>query len=180
MRRPGGSCELTGPRLSDCLLHYFRQSEQINSGIVLACAQVPDREGTPRWRAAALLIQRIPEDGSGEVSEASEEDWRRALILAASCTEEELLDSELAPNELLYRLFHEEGVRVYEPRALSKGCRCTNAKLENIIRSLPEAELDHYKIDGEVVLTCEFCNISWRFNDADIAALKSNSSASQR
>ena len=133
-----------------------------------------------RWRAAALLIQRIPEDGSGEVSEASEEDWRRALILASSCTEEELLDPALEPNQLLYRLFHEEGVRVFDRRPLKKGCRCNDGKVENIIRSLPQEELEHYKINGEVVLTCEFCNVAWRFNDADIAALQAPAGQDQR
>lgn len=161
-----GIVELTGPRLADCLLHYFRQSEQVNAGIIVAVAQ---RDGA--WRAGALLLQRIPEEGGAHAearAEVGEEDWRRALILAASCSEDELLDATLPPNDLLYRLFHEEGVRVFDSRPLSKGCRCSRGKVENILASLPRGEIEALKQDGEVVMTCQFCNIDFRFNEKEL------------
>jgi molecular chaperone Hsp33 len=158
-----GIVELTGPRLADCLLHYFRQSEQVNAGIIVAAAE---RDGV--WRAGALLVQRVPDEGGETREEVGEEDWRRALVLAASCSKDELLDPDLPPNDLLYRLFHEEGVRVFEPRGFSKGCRCTRGKVENILASLPKSEIDALKEDGEVVMTCQFCNVAFRFDEKEL------------
>lgn len=158
-----GIVELTGPRLADCLLHYFRQSEQVNAGIIVATGE---RQGG--WRAGALLVQRVPDEGGESHAEVGEEDWRRALVLAASCSTEELLDPALSPNDLLYRLFHEEGVRVFEPRGYAKGCRCTRGKVENILASLPQSEIEALKEDGEVVMTCQFCNIDFRFNEEEL------------
>lgn len=166
-----GLVELSGPRLADCLLHYFRQSQQLNAGILVACER---RDG--RWRGSALLIERIPEEGgaasAGEYAgglygggDIVEEDWRRALILMASCTESELLDPAISPERLLFRLFHEEGVRVFEPRPVSVGCRCTRERVENILRSIPREQIEEMKVEGEVVMTCEFCSHDFRFDD---------------
>lgn len=166
-QRYQGLVELTGPRLADCLLHYFRQSQQLNAGILVACGRV---EGA--WRAGALLIERIPETAGGEVGEISQEDWRRALILMASLTEKELLDPALAPERLLYRLFHEDGVRVFETRPVSVGCRCTREKLEGVLRSIPPAELEPMKVEGAVVMTCEFCARDFRFDEPELAEIQ--------
>lgn len=169
-----GLVELTGPRLADCLLHYFRQSQQLNAGILVACER---REAG--WRAGALLIERIPEEGgqgagAGEFSaEGVEEDWRRALILMASCTDAELLDRAISPERLLFRLFHEEGVRVFEPRDVVVGCRCTRERVEGIIRSIPRDQIEEMKEGDAVVMTCEFCARDFRFDDAALETLYS-------
>jgi molecular chaperone Hsp33 len=170
-----GIVELTGSTLVDCIHHYFRQSEQLATGIRLAVERDP--EGG--WRGAALLLQRMPPAGIGAES-ADEEDadapdddgWRRALTLLATATDAELLDPELAPHDLLYRLFHEEGVRVYRPRALRAGCRCSRARVERVLRSLTRAEIGTLEEeDGAVVATCEFCNASYRFSREEVDAL---------
>ena len=110
----------------------------------------------------------MPDEGGESQESVGEEDWRRALVLAASCTVDELLDPALPPNDLLFRLFHEEGVRVFEPRPLTKGCRCSRGKVENILASLPKSEIDALKEDGEVVMTCQFCNIDFRFDEKEL------------
>ncbi len=192
-QRYQGLVELSGPSLADCLLHYFRQSQQINAGILLAAAPPESDLGGRGWRASALLIERVPESGgtaasdvaaAGEVTpgdgdpgaesdpaEISGEDWNRALILTASCTRAELLDPDLAPNQLLYRLFHEDGVRVFAPRPISVGCRCSRSKVEDILRSLGRESVEDYKVDGEVVMTCEFCAYDFRFDDTALDQL---------
>ena len=175
-QRYQGLVELSGPSLADCLLHYFRQSQQINAGILLAAAPPDSELGGDGWRASALLIERVPEAGghrspSDDLTEISGEDWNRALILTASCTRAELLDPALPPNNLLYRLFHEDGVRVFPPRPLSVGCRCSLDKVENILRSLGRDAIDEYKVEGEVVMTCEFCAQDFRFDDAALDRL---------
>jgi len=156
-----GIVALTGDSLADCLQHYFMQSEQLQSGIVLAAG----RRGA-HWVSAALVLQRLPEEAVHAIED--EDDWRRAMVLQASCSEDELLDDSLALNDLLFRLFHEEGVRVFEPRQVTEGCRCSQDKLEKVLKSMPRAEIEDLKIDGAVEVTCEFCTRSYRFDDADL------------
>lgn len=164
-----GIVELRGTSLADCLQHYFLQSEQIQTGVLVAAG----RGARGRWRSAGIVLQRIPPEGGAldgrpraAVLEVDEDAWRRAMVLLASCTETELLDARLPANDLLFRLFHEEGVRVFRRRALRDRCRCRRKRLEATLRSLPRDEIDDLMIDGEVVVTCEFCRKSYRFDRA--------------
>ncbi len=156
-----GIVALDGDTLADCLQHYFMQSEQLQSGIVLAAGR---RGGA--WVAAALVLQRLPEESIGNIDH--EDDWRRAMVLQASCSPEELLDDSLPLNDLLYRLFHEEGVRVFEPRPLVEACRCSGERLEAVLAAMPRAEIEDLKLNGAVEVTCEFCTRVYRFDDADL------------
>ena len=170
-RRYQGIVELTGERLADSMQHYFRQSEQVNAGLALVAERGPQG-----WRAGALLIQQLPEEPGGKlqaVSSHEEDDWRRALVLMSSCTPGELLDLALPPNDLLYRLFHEEGVRVFEPLPYIEACRCSRQRIETTLQSLPRDELQSLKQDDDkLVVTCQFCNRVYHFEEADLAALE--------
>ncbi len=161
-----GIVKLVGETLADCLQHYFRQSEQVQSGLIVATDLVDGY-----WRAAGLVLQQLPEDNPAHGQPVDEDAWQRAMILQASCTRVELLGPDLPANDLLYRLFHEEGVRVFRRRALLAGCRCSWPRLEETLRSLPRQEVEDLCIDGEVVVTCEFCNRRYRFNSAALARL---------
>jgi molecular chaperone Hsp33 len=176
-----GIVELTGATLVDCVQHYFRQSEQLETGIRMAVARAGG-EGVPEWRAGALMLQRMPGAAGGAAardeedddfdSETADDDWRRALMLLSTASNAELLDPTLEPNDLLYRLFHEEGVRVFRPRTLRPGCRCSRERVERVLRSLTGEELSSLEEeDGAIVATCEFCNSSYRFSREDVAAL---------
>jgi molecular chaperone Hsp33 len=175
-----GIVELIGATLVDCVQHYFRQSEQLETGIRMAVARGRG-EGGPEWRAGALMLQRMPVEGgeaaagSGDEdddADAGDDDWRRALMLLATASNAELLDPTLEPNDLLYRLFHEEGVRVFRPRTLKPGCRCSRARVERVLRSLTGEELTSLEEeDGAIVATCEFCNARYRFSRDDIAQI---------
>ena len=79
-------------------------------------------------------------------------------------TDDELLDDALAPERLLYRLFHAEGVATDRARALSYGCRCSRARLAGILEGFGTDDLDHMVVDGAIVMTCEFCNYDFRFS----------------
>ncbi len=166
MERYQGIVALSGATLADCLQHYFLQSEQIQTGLILASGKVGDS-----WRAAGLILQRLPEEAAGTAAAAvpDEDAWRRAMVLQASCTGAELLDPTLPVNGLLYRLFHEEGVRVFRRRPLAARCRCGRDRLEQTLRSLPRAEIEDLRIDGAVIVTCEYCNRRYRFDDAALA-----------
>jgi molecular chaperone Hsp33 len=164
-----GIVALTGEHLTDALAHYFEQSEQLLTTARLAARRYPDG-----WRAGAVLIQHLPEDDAGRVHknpDEDEEDWRRAGILLHSVADVELLDRTLDLNSLLFRLFHEERVRVFPPHAVQRGCRCSAERVERVLQSIPRAELDDLKIDGEVVVTCEFCSESYRFDETALDRL---------
>jgi molecular chaperone Hsp33 len=165
-----GIVELTGATLADCVHHYFRQSEQLDAAVKVAAGRA-----TSGWRAGALMLQRLP-PAAGAADEV-EDGWRRALAFMASSTEQELLDERLAPNDLLYRLFHEDGVRVFTQSKLRPGCRCSRERVERVLRSLPSDELESFKIDGLIAVSCEFCSARYEFSDSQIAALKDADSA---
>ena len=168
-----GIVELAGDSLADCVNHYFRQSEQLKTAFKLTAGR-----SAAGWRAGALFLQQMPASGGTwspglpdqpqdiVLGSGEEDDWRRALAFMASCRDEELLSEWLPANDLLYRLFHQERVRVYRVRPLSLGCRCSRSRLETILRSLPHDEVREMTVDGEVVMTCQFCNVDFRFNDA--------------
>ena len=169
-----GIVELTGATLGDCIHHYFRQSEQLQATITLAAGRVAAGGGGKVWRAGALMIQRLPE-GHGADAEAEEEGWREAAAKLASCTRRELLDPGLPPDRLLYRLFHEGGVRAHRTRPLTDTCRCSQQRVVRMLRSLPRAELEDLKIDGKLVVTCEFCNRGYRFAEDELDRLYASS-----
>ncbi len=147
-------------------LHYFATSEQIGSWIRLACLHTP-----AGWRAGALVLERVAGAGGVDpgLSEAEvSESWRTATALAATLTESELLDDGLSARRLLDRLFGLEGVAVERARALSYGCRCSRARLAGILEGFGADDLDHMAVDGDIVMTCEFCNVDFRFPRADM------------
>jgi molecular chaperone Hsp33 len=158
-----GIVALTGPTLTDCLAHYFEQSEQLLTAAKLAARRYPDG-----WRAGAVLIQHLPEEDEGRIPKTpadNEEDWRRATILMNTVAEVELLDRTLDLNSLLYRLFHEEQVRAFPPHAIQRGCRCSAERVERALLSIPASELEDLKVDGEIVVTCEFCSTQYASED---------------
>ena len=161
-----GIVELVGDTLTDCLIHYFRQSEQIDVGILVAVGRDQDN----RWRGGGLLLQRLPDQAAAETADHLEH-WRHGMIMMDSVTTDELLDPGLSPDRLLYRLFHEDGVRVFPVTRLAKGCRCTSERLAGILASLPRSEVEEFKVDGVVSMTCEFCNRQFDYDDAALRAL---------
>jgi molecular chaperone Hsp33 len=168
-----GIVELQGASLAECAHHYFRQSEQLEAGLKVAVARVPDREGIPRWRGGSLMIQRLPSGSGPHARDEEDEGWRHAVILMSSTTAAELLDSSLPPEALLFRLFHEDGVRVFPQHPLAAQCRCTRERVERVLRLLPPQDIAEMKVDGQVAVTCQFCNAVYVFDEAQIAALGS-------
>ncbi len=155
-----GITALGGSTLADSARAYFGQSEQLETAIALAAT--PGGDGKTA-RAAALMIQRPPATG--------EEPWRRAAILTDSVTAAELLDPALAPSELLFRLFHGDGVRVFRPKPLRFACRCSSERVERMLRSFPRAEIEDMTVGGRVGVTCEFCKAEYTFDETAINAL---------
>jgi molecular chaperone Hsp33 len=161
--------ELGGATLAECAQHYFRQSEQVQAGIKLSVGRT-GHDGS--WRAGGLMLERVPpEGGRAIIADDVEDAWRRAMVLMSSATREELVDPDLPPHGLLYRLFHEDGVRVYRTHALEARCRCSRERIEAILRAFPPSELDEMKKEEVTTVTCQFCNARYTFDAADLARL---------
>lgn len=164
--RQQGIVALQGPTLADSALAYFATSEQHPVWLRLASARTP-----AGWRAGALVLERIAGGGAIDPAmdaEARQESWRTATLLAETLSADELLDDALTPEQLLFNVFHSEGVVASRARPLSYGCRCTRQRLSGILEGFTTEELDHMSVDGSVVMTCEFCNIDFRFPREDL------------
>lgn len=162
-----GIVELQGSSLVECVQHYFMQSEQIGTGIKMAVGQ---RGG--QWRAGGIMMQKMPEEESvrfqSNHANLDEDDWRRAMIFLDSCTEDEFLDPALPIDDLLMRLFNEEGVRVFEPRSIINECRCSEERVFTVLRMLSKDDREFMEKDGFVTMACEFCSREYKYEAAII------------
>lgn len=187
MERYQGIVELDGSSLSGAAQEYFRRSEQIASYIKLSVAKIYSG-GSWRWRAGGLLIQHLTAEGgveaplkddgsdSGLAAAPEEEDWRRVETLARTVEDHELTDPTLSPQLLLYRLFHEEGVRAAPGKTVVARCGCTREHVRSFLERFGPAELaDLTDPDGGVTVTCEFCSTPYRFTDAELAVASASS-----
>ena len=150
-----GIIPIEGETLALCAEHYFAQSEQVPTRVRLAVGEV-QAGGGRAWRAGGAMIQYIAEDEArGETREA----WEREQVLFETLGEDELIDPNVPPDRLLYRLFHEEGVRLFEPKPLRAFCRCSRDRVLGMLRSFPQSERDEMvEDDGLIRVTCEYCS----------------------
>jgi molecular chaperone Hsp33 len=175
MERYQGVVPLEGESLTEAADTYFRQSEQLPTLIRLAVAkhyragQIGG--GSWTWRAGGLLVQKLTREGGHgpAVGGFDEEDWLRARALAETVEDHELLDPLLPPDRLLYRLFHEEQIRAYRAIGLETYCSCSRERVEELLRRFTSEDLKDMVVDGEVWVTCEFCNSRYRFDPASFA-----------
>ncbi len=161
-----GIVELKGASLVDCVQHYFNQSEQMGTAIKMAAGL---RDGV--WRSGGIMLQHLPEDEAVlQLAQGNlrEDDWRRTMILLDSCSDDEFLDPALHSNMLLFRLFNEEGVRVYEPSGVHKECRCSLERVENILKTMPAEDIEYMTQEGRIEMKCEFCAQKYNFDLKDI------------
>jgi molecular chaperone Hsp33 len=175
---------LEGESLAEAAHMYFRQSEQIPSYVRLAVAESVTPTGRS-WRAGGLLLQYVPAGGGaarardlhpGDAPENSEsvpdeEDddaWTEGQALAGTLEDHELLEPSLSGERLLFRLFHERGVKVFAERPLEEFCRCSADRIERLLKSFtPQERADMVGDDGRIGVTCEFCATHRSFDPAD-------------
>ena len=166
-----GIVELSGDSISESMQHYFTNSEQ---SIVFMKIAVEKREeqGEVIWTAGGLMIQQIPKEGGkpleGAVSDNNEsettaeedlvEEWNHSKALAATIKDEELLDIYLSPQALLYRLYNEDGVWVYDAEEFRAECSCSREKVIQTLEQFPDTELEDMMEDGSLEVKCQFCS----------------------
>ena len=165
-----GIVSLDGAQLGDCAAHYFVQSEQIAASLRVGAGRIDYPGGRSAWRAASLMVQRLPAEENA--LSVDPDGWNRVRVLMDSVTDAEMLDPDLPHGDLLFRLFHEDGVRVFETAPLRAACRCSRGRVVDVLRALDSGDRDDLKADdGAVVVTCEFCGREYRFADADLDTL---------
>src|SRR6202790_1715426 len=183
MSRYQGLVALDGGSLEEPPHEYFLRSEQIPTRVRLAVGEEwrGGEGGGPkhRWRAGGILLQFLPkaperarqadlhpgDSPEGSVTHTIEEDdaWVEGQSLISTVQDIELIDPDLSGERLLYRLFHERGVRVFPPLPLRAQCSCSRDAVAAMLASFaPGARADMVK-DGKVVVTCEFCSSVYEF-----------------
>jgi molecular chaperone Hsp33 len=152
--RTQGITPIEGESLSLCAEHFFEQSEQVPTKVRLAIGSVDAGDG-PRWRAGGALIQIIAADQArGDTADV----WERSRALFATLADDELLDPTVTPETLLYRLFHEDGVRLEGARPLVAQCRCSAERIEAMMASFSaEDRAEMVEPDGRIHVKCEYC-----------------------
>ncbi len=159
-QRYQGIVPLVGGSLASSLDAYFEQSEQLHTRFWLR---------SDGQRAAGLLLQQLPAQLVTDAGER-EEQWAHICTLAATVQDEELL--ELAAERMLYRLFHEDPVRLFQPRGIRFSCTCSRERTLNALSSISVDEIeDILREQGSVTMDCEFCNQRYVFQKEDLAAL---------
>jgi molecular chaperone Hsp33 len=183
MERYQGIVALGGVTLSEAALGYFQQSEQIPTRLRLAAGALAQRGTRPEaWRAGAIMVQHLPRDGgispqpfhSGDAPQGHDEHvveddhWVKARLLLDTVEDHELLDPMLTPEELLYRLYHEDGVTVYRPVTLERHCTCSREKIGDLLKSFSDDDRAAMMTDGVIDVTCEFCSTHYRFAPEEV------------
>ncbi len=184
-QRYQGIVQLDGIGLEEVARRYFRQSEQIPTEVRIAVGEVlTRREGASpvhSWRAGGIIAQFLPEseerarqrdlhggDGAPEDDEFSVDDaWAEAQALVQTVADIELTDSEVEPERLLFRLFNEHGVRVFDSIALDAKCGCSTQKVENVLAGLSAQERENSVENGAISVKCEFCSATYEFSPGD-------------
>ena len=165
--RTQGITPIEGESLSLAAEHYFEQSEQIPTKVHLAVGQVTTETGTI-WRSGGALIQLIAGD---EARGSTEDVWDRTRALFHTLADDELIDPTVPPETLLFRLFHEDGVRLEDAHALKAHCRCSPDRIQSVLGSFTEAErADMVEPDGMIHVTCEYCATVYALDPETVAA----------
>ncbi len=162
-QRYQGFVDLQHASLSAVLENYFAQSEQLPARILLAADET---------QAVGLMLQQLPADGGHDAVQDTDA-WPRILQLTATLADHELLHA--TPEQLLYRLYHEESVQVFAPRPLAFGCSCSRERVGAMLRSLGRDEVEAALAarEDEIEVTCEFCARVYHFDRIDAEHLLS-------
>ncbi len=158
-----GIVGLEGGTLAECAQKYFDDSEQLPTAVKLSVGRAAGV-----WRASGIMVQYLPPAGR-PVDERDDEAWREAAILMASVRDDELVDPDLPSEQLLYRLFNQPGVRVFDKEPLGTFCQCSRERIENVLSQFDPAELSDMVIDGKIIVTCEFCTSEYSFDPPKIS-----------
>jgi molecular chaperone Hsp33 len=182
-----GLVALEGKDLEHVAHEYFLRSEQIPTRVRLAVGEElsPGAAGARhQWRAGGILVQFLPlsperarrdfdpgdvPEGMGPLDVAEDDAWVEGRSLASTVEDVELIDPGVSAERLVYRLFHERGVRVFRSREIGAVCSCSRASVTNMLKSFSQDDRDHMVENGKIKVTCEFCSSNYEFDPAEVA-----------
>jgi molecular chaperone Hsp33 len=180
-KRYQGIVRLDGRGLEEAVREYFRQSEQIPTELRLGVGRLVEPGSPGRWRAGGLFAQFLPESSrarppvdlpsGNEAADAAtppppDDAWTEALALIDTIDRFELVDPTVGAERLLYRLFHERGVRVFDGTAIADRCRCSRERALSIVRGFSAQEIEEFTEAGRIRVNCEFCSTEYAFDPA--------------
>ena len=168
--------ELNGATLAECMHHYFRQSDQVPTGLFVCTDFLNALNGGNTYLAGALLLQRTPIDHSKdrETIEKEEDDWFTDISLLATITPNELLSAEISAETLLHRLFHERDLKIFPLKTIQARCHCSKQRIETILTNFSDSDLSETLVEGKIDVLCEFCSENYSFTEAEINQLREN------
>ncbi|NCI17885.1 Hsp33 family molecular chaperone HslO [Cronobacter muytjensii] len=159
-----GVVGLEGDTLAACLEDYFMRSEQLPTRLFIRTGEA---QGQPA--AGGMLLQVLP------AQDAQTDDFNHLATLTETIKADELFT--LPANEVLWRLYHEEEVTVYDPQAVEFKCTCSRERCADALRTLPDEEVTQIlEEDGEVDMHCDYCGTHYVFDAMDIAGIRKNAS----
>ncbi|TNL08980.1 Hsp33 family molecular chaperone HslO [Kosakonia cowanii] len=159
-----GVVGLEGETLAECLEDYFQRSEQLPTRLFIRTGDV---EGQPA--AGGMLLQVLP------AQDTQAEDFEHLAVLTETVKAEELFT--LPANEVLWRLYHEEEVTLYDPQDVEFKCTCSRERCAGALKTLPDEEVDSILAEeGEIDMHCDYCGNHYLFNAMDIAEIRNNAS----
>jgi molecular chaperone Hsp33 len=189
MNRYQGLVALAGGTLEDAAHEYFLRSEQIPTRVRLAVAEEFTQASggaNHRWRAGGIMLQFLPKSPErarvadldpGDAPEGmkphvipEDEAWTEGQALMGTVEDLELIDPDLSSERLVYRLFHEPGVRVFQAGDVRAECSCSREAVESMLKSFSQDDRDHMVEDGRISVTCEFCSANYEFAPAEVGA----------
>jgi molecular chaperone Hsp33 len=189
LSRYQGLVALNGGGLEAAAHGYFANSEQIPTRVRLAVAEefrAASGGARRQWRAGGILLQFLPKapermhvadidpgnapPGTEPHSVQEDDAWVEGRALMETVEDIELVDPDLSSERLLYRLFHEPGVRVFKNIGILAQCSCSRPRVEAMLKSFSQEDRDHMVKDGEISVTCEFCSAQYRFQPEEVGA----------
>ena len=182
-----GITPIAGRSLADCAETYFAQSEQLPTRFALAMGEALEPGRPARWRGGGVMVQHMPKSSPFAKQEATgfdgllapedlldgvdAENWGRALTLLGTVEATELIGPHVGPDQLLLRLFHEEGPRVFPAQAVRFGCTCGPEKVVQSLSIYPPQDIARMTTpDGKVTADCQFCGAHYEFDPAELGA----------
>lgn len=165
-----GIVGLDGDSLSAAMERYFKESEQLDTYFNL---HITPGERRKTWSGGGIMLQYLPSDAShaDDHTHSKEALMEEALILSRTLTEQELRDAKLTSHELLYRLFHEQHVIVYNPVEITHRCSCSKERMTEMIQTFSPEQRKDMQQDGVIEITCQFCSHTEIFTEEDLRKL---------
>ncbi|MCY4303976.1 MAG: Hsp33 family molecular chaperone HslO [Aestuariivita sp.] len=175
-----GITPLSGGSLRACAETYFYQSEQLKTKFLLSFGEVQDLKPALKWRAGGIMLQYLPQENpkQNECNESGVceakinlleqkrvDDWNRANLLLGTVTDIELVNPSIALNELLYQLFAEEQLCIFDPQAIRFGCTCSEERVRNSLSIYSQNEIAKMiTADNRVTADCQFCGAHYELD----------------